>query len=171
MILSQNGWNGIMAKNKHPYYPRNFKQTQENALAKAVKHTDSIPTLPDDLNKSSTLDDSDIIDDPKALISQPKTQKNLKNRVILHFKENWLNWVVGIVITIAAYFFINVQRDITGIQKDITFQTKNLDASSTKIDILTNDISTIKSNVNSLNDRFEMLIDIFVPKSTPNVQK
>jgi hypothetical protein len=154
-------------KRSSTHVPKSKAEQEEFVWAiREVKESPTIPVL--GVGKSTL----ESIGDDTDASSYKKPRKSPANRILLRLKENWVSFLVPVVIAIAGYFLVTAKVEVAKLNKDFEYQYKdighqaeNLNKAVEKIEELSRDITTIHSEVKSLNDRFQMFIDIFASRN------
>jgi hypothetical protein len=132
-------------------------KSEVESFVHAIRGVKDDPTVEVEDIIGSTLHDQEAT----TVEYNPKSRKTPTNRIRLHVKENWLNYIFAFLAFVAGSFLFTVKMDLTRVNSDITHLSGDIVKTAAQVEKLSDNVSTIHSEVKSLNDRFQLFMDLF----------
>jgi hypothetical protein len=143
-------------------------RTERNTIIKDILDKKEEPTI--QTTGNGTLDDFE--EQAAEYDLKKQRRKYSKNRLIIHIRETWPNYVISVIGILGFFFFITLNIKMAEINKDISFLNYRLDDNTRKMEIIYNEISSLKEKVSEnmqsfqselklLDGRFAMFIELF----------
>lgn len=98
-------------------------QSQRQVYNRYIERLDYDPTVDDALNFPNSTKPGEELSEPT---SKRKRRINTGERFIDHFKENWLNWLIGAFIIVFLWLMVDSKIDLAKISVTLENLKDNL---------------------------------------------
>jgi hypothetical protein len=143
-------------KRKHSHQAKT--KDEREFFVHSIRNTENNPTIPvKNICGESTLTGSS---EPEINSDKPPRKMNF-NRIVLHFKENCVSYLISLTVAVGVYFLVTSRVELAQVNKDLSYQSIEISKTAEKVDKIHDEVFSLKSEVRSLNDRFQLIIDLF----------